>query len=390
MKFIVLPCVLASCLGIGWAVFVDSQHRAETDLPLSRGELVAVEVVGLQTRDIEESLELVGSLEAGRDVEIRSRVSGQIMELTVDVGDRITAGQELVRIDASEQRELVRRAEAAKQVAIAERGAQELRVTAAGQEHRRQRDLRSQGVGTAQQLEAAESKLGIAKAELRLSASKVEQAESELERSRLAVAERRIESPLSGRVASRMVQVGDLAKSDLGLLRIVDLSTVRTTLHVGESDYRELRRGQRAEVRVDTFPDAVFVGHVERLAPVLDPETRTAVVYVAVENSRGLLKPGMYARVRVVLDRHEGASVVPLSAVVDSQGRKTIFVVSGDGQSVRQVEVRLGLTAGDGLVEVLDGLEPADRVVTLGSHLVQDGQQVELVELVDEPSAAPD
>jgi RND family efflux transporter MFP subunit len=335
-------------------------------------------VVGLQIRDIEESLELVGSLEAGRDVEIRSRVSGQIMELTVDVGDRITAGQELVRIDASEQRELVRRAEAAKQVAIAERGAQELRVTAAGQEHRRQRDLRSQGVGTAQQLEAAESKLGIAKAELRLSASKVEQAESELERSRLAVAERRIESPLSGRVASRMVQVGDLAKSDLGLLRIVDLSTVRTTLHVGESDYRELRRGQRAEVRVDTFPDAVFVGHVERLAPVLDPETRTAVVYVAVENPRGLLKPGMYARVRVVLDRHEGASVVPLSAVVDSEGHKTIFVVSGDGQSVRQVEVRLGLTAGDGLVEVLDGLEPADRVVTLGSHLL------------DEPSAAPD
>ena len=76
MKFILLPCVLASCLGIGWAVFVDSQHRADLDLPRSRSETVAVEVVGLQIRDIEESLELVGSLEAGRDVEIRSRVSG--------------------------------------------------------------------------------------------------------------------------------------------------------------------------------------------------------------------------------------------------------------------------------------------------------------------------
>jgi len=244
-------------------------------------------VVGLTIRDIEESLELVGSLDADRDVEIQSRVSGQIRSLVVDVGDTIVIGQELLRIDASEQRELVRQSEAAKKVSIAEQRAQELRVSAAKLEHKRQEDLRRQGVGTAQQLEASRSKLEIAKAELRLSMSKVDQAESALEGSRLAVAERRIESPLSGRVAARMVQVGDMAKSDLGLLRIVDLSTVRTTLHVGERDYRSLRTGQVAEVRVDGFPEEVFVGHVERMAPVLDPQTRTAVVYVAVDNDQG-------------------------------------------------------------------------------------------------------
>ncbi len=380
MKILVLPFVLASCFGIGWAVFVDSQQHADVDFPSSSSQLVAVEVVGLTIRDIEESLELVGSLEAGRDVEIRSRVSGQIQSLVVDVGDTIVIGQELLRIDASEQRELVRQSEAAKRVSIAEQRAQELRVSAAELEHKRQDDLRRQGVGTAQQLEAARSKLEIAKAELRLSMSKVDQAESALEGSRLAVAERRVESPLSGHVAARMVQVGDLAKSDLGLLRIVDLSTVRTTLHVGERDYRSLRTGQAAEVCVDGFPEEVFVGHVERMAPVLDPRTRTAVVYVAVDNSRGLLKPGMYARVRVVLERHVRANVVPLSAVVDSRGGKTMFVVSRDGRSVRQVDVQLGWTESGTMVEVLDGLSPDDRVVTLGSHLVQDGQRVEVVD----------
>lgn len=386
MKFLVLPFVLASCLGIGWAVFVDSQFRADVSLPSSTGEVVAVEVVSLQTRDIEETLELVGSLEAGHDVEIRSRVSGQIRKLTVDVGDKVTVGQELVRIDASQQLELVRQAEAAKKVAIAEQGAQDLRAKAAGQEYQRQKDLRSQGVGTAQQLEAAESKLAIAKAESRLAASKVDQVESQLEGSRLALAERQIESPLAGRVASRMVQVGDLAKSDLGLLRIVDLSTVRTAVHVGESDYRELRRGQAAEVRVDTYPDEIFAARVERLAPVLDPTTRTAVVYVAVDNPRGLLKPGMHARVRVVLERHERATVVPLSAVLDNGDRKTVFIVAEDGRSVRQVEVQLGLAEAD-TVEVLDGLAATDRVVTLGSHLVRDGQAVEVV---DNPSPTAD
>ncbi len=380
MKILVLPFVLASCFGIGWAVFVDSQQYADVDLPPSSNQVVAVEVVGLTIRDIEESLELVGSLDAGRDVEIRSRVSGQVRSLVVDVGDTIVMGQELLRIDASEQRELVRQSEAAKKVSIAEQTAQELRVSAAELEHKRQEELRRQGVGTAQQLEASRSKLEISKAELRLSMSKVDQAESALEGSRLAVAERRIESPLSGRVAARMVQVGDLAKSDLGLLRIVDLSTVRTTLHVGERDYRSLRTGQVAEVRVDGFPEEVFVGHVERMAPVLDPQTRTAVVYVAVDNSRELLKPGMYARVRVVLERHVRANVVPLSAVVDSGDAKTMFVVSRDGRSVRQVDVQLGWTESGTMVEVLGGLSPDDRVVTLGSHLVQDGQQVEVVD----------
>ena len=386
MKFILLPCVLASCLGIGWAVFVDSQHRADLDLPRSRSETVAVEGVGLQIRDIEESLELVGSLEAGRDVEIRSRVSGQIQALSVDVGDSIAAGQELVRIESSQQQELVRQSEALKKVAIAELAAQDLRVKAALQEFERVEDLRSKGVGTTQQLEAAESKLEIARAESRLAASKVDRAESELAGSRLALAERRIESPLSGHVASRLVQVGDLAKTDLALLRIVDLSTVRTTVHVGESDYRQLREGQLAEVCVDTYPGEVFTGRVERLAPVLDPQTRTAVVYIAVDNPRSLLKPGMHARVRVKLGLHERASVVPLAAVVERGGRKTVFVVASDGHSVRQVEVELGLVDGT-RVEVLSGLGPGERVVTLGSHLVEDGQDVQVV---DEPASTAD
>ena len=378
MKFIVVPCVLASCLGIGWAVFVDSQHQVGGGTSPDGEEVHAVKVTRLQTQDIVEALELVGSLEADRDVEIRSRVSGRIEELAVDVGDRISKGQLLIQVDDLQQKELVRQAEAAIRVTVAEKSTQDLRVIAARREHDRQQNLATKGVGTAQQLEAAESKLSIAEAESRLAASKVAQAETELEQSRLELAERRIESPLDGQVASRTVQVGDLAKSDVGLLRIVDLSTVRTAVHVGESDYRQLREGQPAEVRVDTYPDP-FPGRVVRLAPVLDPETRTAVVYIAVENPDGLLKPGMHARVRVVLDRHEQATAVPLASVVETPEGSTVFVLTDDGGRVSQVSVRLGL-ADRAMVEVLSGVDPSDRVVTLGSHLVRDGQVVEVVD----------
>ena len=378
MKFIVVPCVLASSLGIGWAVFVDSQHQVGGGTSPDGEEVHAVKVTRLQTQDIVEALELVGSLEADRDVEIRSRVSGRIEELAVDVGDRISKRQLLIQVDDLQQKELVRQAEAAIRVTVAEKSTQDLRVIAAKREHDRQKNLATKGVGTAQQLEAAESKLSIAEAESRLAASKVAQAETELEQSRLELAERRIESPLDGQVASRTVQVGDLAKSDVGLLRIVDLSTVRTAVHVGESDYRQLREGQPAEVRVDTYPDP-FPGRVVRLAPVLDPETRTAVGYIADENPDALLKPGMHARVRVVLDRHEQATAVPLASVVETPEGSTVVVLTDDGGRVSQVSVRLGL-ADRAMVEVLSGVDPADRVVTLGSHLVRDGQVVEVVD----------
>ncbi len=385
MKFLVVPCVLASCLGIGWAVFLDSQERSRVEDGTASPEALAVEAVELETREVVESLELVGSLEASRDVDIRSRVSGLVEKLTVDVGDAIQEGQELVQIEASQERELVRQAQAAIEVARAEKAAQDLRAEAARRERDRQADLRKKGVGTAQQLEDAESKLAIALAESRLSASKVARAESELESSRLSVQERRIIAPMAGRIASREVEEGDLAKSDLVLMRIVDLSTVRIAVHVGETDYRRLREGLVTELRVDTYPGQVFSGRVDRLAPVLNPDTRTAVVYVATDNPRGLLKPGMHARVRVVLDRHDQAVVVPLSAVVDGPEGSVVFVVTGDGKHVRRVPVTLGLVD-DGFVEVLDGINSSSRVVTLGSHLVQDGAHVEVVD-AQAPSA---
>ncbi len=379
MKLVALPFAFASCLGIGWAVFLDSQQRVDSGLPDAVRSEVAVEVNRPAKQDIAETLELVGSLEASRDVEIRSRVSGQIRRLSIDIGDRISPGQVLVELDDSEQREVVRQAEAALKVALAEQAAQNLRVEAARRDRDRLRELGKQGVSTPQQRETAESNLAIAAAEFRLSVSKGAQVESEIQRSRLAVAERQIRSPLAGHVASRSVQAGDLAKPDVGLLRIIDLSTVRTSVHVGEVDYRRLREGQLAEVTVDTYPGQVFVGRIERLAPVLDPQTRTAVVYVAVNNPKGALKPGMHARVRVVLDRREQACVVPLAAVVDSPRGPTVFVVAENGSTVKQVVVRLGVVDGQ-VVEILSGIASDDRIVTLGSHLVRDGQDVQLVQ----------
>ena len=388
MKFTAIPFVIASCLGVGWAVFHDSSWRSEQVETTDSRLLVAVEVTHPQRRELQDSLELVGSLVAGRDVEIRSRVAGQIVALSVDLGDQIRAGQLLVHVDDSQQQELVQQATAALEVTVSEQAAQQVRVEAARREKKRIEKLTRAGVSTPQQRDLVESQLAIAEAELKLAGSKVAQANSELAHSQLALAEREIRSPLDGRVAARLVQTGDLAKPDVGLLRVIDLSTVRTAIHVGESDFRRLRKGQEAEVSVDSYP-RTFVGRVERMAPVLDPSTRTAVVYVAVENSSQLLKPGMHARVRIVLERHDKALVVPVTALVDSSSGPVLFVVPPETEMVVRKEIQSGLTDGQ-YVEILSGVDLQDRVVTWGSHLVEDGQVVQVVEPEPESESEPE
>lgn len=389
MKLTAIPFVIASCLGVGWAVFQDSLwHSSQVDAPTA-SQLVAVEVTRPQRRDVQDSLELVGSLVAGRDVEIRSRVAGRILGLSVDLGDEVRAGQVLIQVDDLQQRELVRQASAARKVTVSEQAAQRVRVEVARREKDRVEKLTRSGVSTPQQRDLAKSQLAIAEAELKLADSKVAQAESALEHSKLALAEREIRSPLDGRVAARLVQTGDLAKPDVALLRIVDLSTVRTAIHVGESDFRRLRTGQEAAVSVDSYP-RTFVGRVERMAPVLDPLTRTAVVYVAVENSAELLKPGMHSRVRIVLERHADVLVVPMTALVDSPAGRVLFVVPAGKETAQCKEIQTGLIDGQ-YVEILSGIGPQDRVVTWGSHLVEDGQVVQVVEpgIGADPSAGP-
>ena len=203
---------------------------------------------------------------------------------------------------------------------------------------------------------------------MKLEEARLSQAQADLERSRLTLEELQIRSPVSGFVAERNVEVGDLARAEDILLRIVDLSTVRTVVNVVERDYGKVRVGQQATIRVDAVPAKSFPGIVVSKAPVLDPGTRTARVMIEIRNPDLLLRPGMHARVTIVADRHRDALVIPLSAMLERDGEQFVFEVDADSTARRRT-VSTGIRDGD-VIEVRQGLSPESRVITLGSRLV--------------------
>ncbi|MCS7171855.1 MAG: efflux RND transporter periplasmic adaptor subunit [Armatimonadetes bacterium] len=236
---------------------------------------------------------------------------------------------------------------------------------------------RSQVRQTEAALRQAEAQLQQAWVALRHARSVLAQTRASLQQAESLLGERMVRAPVSGVVASRSVDPGDSVTPTTRLVQLVRLSPVEVVFSVPERDLRRIRPGMEVVVRVDAFPGRAFSGRVSRMGPVLSPETRTATVRVEVPNADLALRPGMTARVELVLARRERVVTVPLHAVVEGNRTRVLFVVEGGMARARAVE--LGISDGE-RVEVVRGVRAGEPVVVAGQEVLRDGMPVRLVD----------
>jgi Cu(I)/Ag(I) efflux system membrane fusion protein len=184
-----------------------------------------------------------------------------------------------------------------------------------------------------------------------------------------------IRSPRSGQVIGKEIIAGSRVEEGMTLLDIADLSTVWIEADVYEKDIAFLRPGQAIEATVEALPDEVFHGEVAVVYPQLDPATRTVRVRFRLDNDSGLLRPGMFATVRIdtplgELEQYKSADVlaVPERSVIDTGTRQIVYVERRPGL-FEGVEVQLGPRVGD-YYPVLKGLEPGQKVAAAGAFLI--------------------
>ncbi len=174
-------------------------------------------------------------------------------------------------------------------------------------------------------------------------------------------------APISGTILERQVTQGQRIEPEMDLLKMADLSRVWVLASVYEYELPFVRQGQKATVRLTYLPDKTIEGRVAFVYPVLDAATRTAQVRIEVPNPGLTLKPDMYAEVTLVADLGE-RTAVPASAVMDTGTRSVVFVDKGDGYFEPR-ELKIGLRLPDSY-EVLDGLEPGEKVLTSANFFV--------------------
>ena len=181
----------------------------------------------------------------------------------------------------------------------------------------------------------------------------------------------RYRAPLSGRVFDRHVGPGDSVEPNSHLLEVADLAEVLAVGHLFEGQIGRVQVGQKARVHVPSYPDAAFDGAVERIGSALDPATRSLPVYVRVQNSESRLLPRMPAELSVVVASADAALAIPRSALLGEFGNDFVFVEQDPALGLyKRLPVVRGLDD-DRFVEIVEGVLPGDRIVTVGNYSLQ-------------------
>jgi HlyD family secretion protein len=181
-----------------------------------------------------------------------------------------------------------------------------------------------------------------------------------------------IRSPLTGEVAQRNVDPGQAVAPGQPVMVLVDNRQVFVRAKVGEEDLRKVHPGQPVQVTADAYPGETFAGTVVDTLPAAEQETRMFEVRIRVPNPQARLKAVMFARCQIKVAQFTGTAV-PRQAVLDQEGRQTVFIVR-DGKA-QAVPVELGVDQGD-LVQVVSGVKPGDKVVVSGQHRLRNGDAV--------------
>jgi membrane fusion protein (multidrug efflux system) len=299
----------------------------------------------------------VGSLRSRQGVVLRPEVSGRITQLNFRDGDRVKKGQLLVQFDDQLPAAQVQQAQA------------ELNIAKAN--NTRNAELVAQNFISRRTLDESAAAQQVAEAKLALARA----TESRL----------KIMAPFDGLAGIRSVNVGDYLKDGADIVNLEDMDAIFVDYRLPERFQTKIRRGQSSAVELDALPGRKFSALVLAIDPLIDANGRSVGVRACIDNRRLQLRPGMFARVNAVFGQRDRARVIPEEAIVPQGGKQFVIkVVNGTTPNSRvsqRTEVKLGLRS-PGKVEVLEGLEPGDSVVTAGQQRVQrDGTEVRVLDV---------
>ncbi len=311
----------------------------------AQGEVVEkskVRVEEVRLVPVDEVTTFTATVEADKVNNITPAMGGRIREIKVDVGSRVSKGQVLVKMD---------------QATLSQ---QQTQVATLRRDYERYKELYEVGGISKQQIDQIKAQLDVA-----------EYALSSLDENTTLTA------PISGIVTARNYDPGDVAMQ-IPILTIESIHPVKVKVNVSESYYNRVTKGMPVEVKADALGDALFQGSVSLIHPTIDPVSHTFTVEVSVANSEQLLRPGMFARVRMNFGTNE-RPLLPDYAVLKQLGSNDRYVfVENEGKAI-YTPVELGIRLDD-KYEIISGLQPGDKVIVHGNTGLIDGDEVEVVQ----------
>ncbi|MEP7276983.1 MAG: efflux RND transporter periplasmic adaptor subunit [Betaproteobacteria bacterium] len=319
---------------------------------------VPVEARKVAQQPMPQTITAVGSLRSDESITVRPEVAGRISSIGFQEGQRVAKGSTLIRLDPAINQAEVQQSRA--------------NLKLAKSKYDRAVDLAKSNFISGQARDEAENNLRVAEAGLQLAEAKLAKME--------------IKAPFSGIIGLRVVSVGDYVKEGADVVNLESIDPLKVDFRVPEIYMRQVRVGQSLQVQLDALPGKTFEGKVLALNPLVDTAGRSIVIRALVRNQDTSLRPGMFARVRLITQNDQNALVIPEQAIVPQGDEQFVYRVV-DGRAVR-AKVEVGQRR-DGMVQVVRGLDASDVVVTAGQLKIRDGVLVSVAS-GDAPPAKAD
>jgi len=339
---------------------------------------IAVETSIVNAQEVESYVESTGNLTAKYSADVRSEISGKIREVYVNDWVKVKKGELLARIDSDELSATAARAKASAENAKAAYLESQTYLIKADRELVRMQNLKQSGLATQQQLDDANTEMAAAKARVSSAHAQVAAAQEDYRQAAIRLGKSDIVAPISGTIAARNANVGDMAGGDNSgtLFSIIDESIYDLNVSIPTVDIAGVGVGSRVEFTVDAFPDKVFEGKVAYVNPQVDTADRSVKVNIEVKNNENLLKSGFFAKAKIFTGNKSMVFLLPQSVLLgnDNAARKAKVYIVKDGIAVLK-DVSIGHVH-NGMVEVTSGLNDGDNVVVRGGFTVKDGDKV--------------
>lgn len=354
MKRFLLLLVIAGLAGGGYYGYryhykAPNQQAQAKGVASAQNPAIPVEVGTIELATVAEEVEALGTLAADKSIIIASEIAGRVVALGFREGERVSKDQDLVKLDTA--------------ILDAELKQAQADLSLARDTYDRNRSLVQRGAGTQVALEQATAQLASQEARVQLVQSKLAQAT--------------IKAPFTGVVGLRSVGVGDYISVGKPLVALTNIDPIKVDFRVPEIFLTRLKVGQPVQLKVDAVPDRPFTGQIFAIDPVVDVNGRAVKLRAKVPNADLVLKPGLFARITIVVDKRDDALLVPETAVVPDGLGKTVFII--ENGKAKRVPVELGKRL-TGKVEVVKGLKPGMQIVTAGQMRLREGSTVAIKE----------
>jgi len=186
-----------------------------------------------------------------------------------------------------------------------------------------------------------------------------------------------VNSPISGVITQYFLDIGEAVTSQNPVFEVASIDRIKITTNITEEDIPKIKKGLSSRFTVDSYPDKTFYGEVSKISQAVNLQTRTSQIEIAVSNEGGLLKPGMFAKIKIILSVHKNVLSIPTDAIGEMDSEKYVYVIK-EAVAHKKI-IKTGISQND-FVEVLTGISESDSIVSVGWQNLAEGINVEVVQ----------